>query len=80
MTLGEILLHKRTREVMDRLAKGDPPKLVAAQLAGDVLSAHFSKALGVPVTPAQVERKPVVPVKAASDDNVIDAEFVEIKR
>ena len=40
MTLGEILLHKKTREVMDRLAKGEPPKLVAAQLAGDVLAGH----------------------------------------
>lgn len=82
MTLGEILLHKRTRETMDRLAKGEPVKMVAAQLASDVISQHFARVLGVDVQPAQATQTgPVVQVKAApSDDNVIDAEFVEVKR
>lgn len=80
MTLGELLLHKRTRETMDRLAKGEPPKMVAAQLASDVISQHFARVLGVNVQPAQaIAEKPVVNIKAASPD-IIDAEFVEVKR
>lgn len=79
MTLGEILLHQRTREMMDRLAKGEPAKVVAAQVASDVISQHFARVLGVQVQPARVEKeKPVVNVKAAPPD-IIDAEFTEVK-
>lgn len=77
MTLGELLLHKRTREMMDRLAKGEPPKVVAAALAGDLVSAHIAKTLGVEVQPAS--EGSVVNVKATRDENVVDAEFREIK-
>lgn len=80
MTLGEILLHKRTREVMDRLAKGEPAKMVAASLAGDLVSSHIAKTLGVDMQPASGTEGPVVQVKAApSSGDVIDAEFREIK-
>lgn len=80
MTLGELLLHKKTREVMDKLAKGEPPKVVAAGLAGDLISEHFAKVLGVQVPPAPPSSEgPVVTVKAVPADDVVDAEFRVIK-
>lgn len=79
MTLGELLLHKRTQEVMDRLAKGDPPKVVAASLASDIVSTHIAKVLGVQSEPAPTERGPVVQVKTVPESDVIDAEYREIK-
>ena len=79
MTLGELLVHKRTQEVMDRLAKGEPPNMVAAALAGDLVSTHIAKVLGVKEVPAPTTAGPAVQKKAVPKDDVIDAEFREIK-
>lgn len=72
MTIGEILLHKQTRMVMDKLAKGEPPKVVAAQLAGDLVAEHFAKKLGVTMPERQSGEK-------KSGPTIIEAEFREIK-
>ncbi len=81
-TLGEILLNKHTQQLMDRLSKGEPVKVVAATLAGDLVAERIAKAFGIdlPEKPAEEPSKspPTVTVKAAKDD-VVDAEFREVK-
>lgn len=73
-TLGEILLNKHVQTVTQRLSNGDPVKLVAASLAGDLVTEHLAKVLGVTIpVPGVVEVKPV------KDENVVDAEFREVK-
>lgn len=73
MTIGELLLHKQVQTVMERVTRGDPPKLIAAQLAGDLVAQHLAKKLGVAIPDPKV-----VEVKKG-DENVVDAEFREIK-
>lgn len=73
-TLGEILLNKHVQMVTKKLSDGEPIKVVAASLAGDLVTEHLAKALGVSMPdPKTVE------VKAVKNDNIVDAEFREVK-
>lgn len=85
-TLGEILLSKHTQYVVDRLSKGDPVKLVAASLAGTLVTEHLSKALGIApennhtsVDSSDPHQPPTIKVKAVKDDSVVDAEYRVIR-
>lgn len=82
-TLGEILLNRHAQTVVDRLSKGEPVKVVAASLAGDLVTEHLARVLGVtaqempheaPERPAKAAPKTVT-VKAVKDEDVIDAEY-----
>lgn len=72
-TLGEILLNKHVQMVTKKLTDGEPVKVVAAALAGDLITEHLAKALGVSLPDPKT-----VSVKATPAD-VVDAEFREIK-
>lgn len=79
MTLEEILLHKRTQAIAARLGNGEHPKTIAASLAGDLVSEHLARLLKIEQPKEKVEAK-VVSVKAVKkDDDIIDAEFREVK-
>lgn len=73
-TLHEIIGHPITQSAIQQLAGGMDPRLVAAQLAGNMLSQQMAKQLGAPAASV----KPGKRVTIVSDDNIIDAEFTPI--
>lgn len=79
MTLEEILLHKRTQAIAARLGNGENPKTIAASLAGDLVSEHLAKLLKIDAPKAKVEAKVVAVKPVQKDDDIVDAEFREVK-
>ncbi len=76
MTIEELLLHKHTRMVADRLSKGEHPKSIAVSLAGDIVTEHLAKVLKVSKPDGKVVE---VKVEKKSEPEIIDAEFREVK-
>ena len=66
-----LLAHETTRAALGRLSQGEDLKRVAADVAGQVLTARLAQAMGA--EPAGSSRT----VKVAAVD-VMDAEFTEV--
>lgn len=66
-----LLAHETTRNALGRLSQGEDVRRVAADVAGQVLTAKIAQAIGA-APPADPRT-----VKVAAVD-VVDAEFVEV--
>jgi hypothetical protein len=76
-TLVDLLGHPQTRTVMQQLASGVDPRLVAAQFAGEMLARQMADGMGVQLPLPEV-RLPQKPGRIDSSDSVIDAEYTII--
>lgn len=69
-----LLAHETTRAALGRLSQGEDLKRVAADVAGQVLTARLAQAMGAaPMAPASGPRT----VNVAAVD-AVDAEFTEV--
>lgn len=79
MTIEELLVHRHTQEIAQRIANGEHPKTIAASLAGNLVASQLAKLLKAedPKAKATARVVEVKPVK--KDDDIIDAEFKVVK-
>ena len=77
-TLVDLLGHPQTRNVMQQLSQGIDPRLIAAQIAGDMLMRQMAEGMGLQLPLPEV-RLPTAPERRIdSDDGIIDAEYTII--
>ena len=81
-TLVDLLGHPQTRNVMQQLSQGIDPRLIAAQVAGDMLMRQMAEGMGLQL-PIPDVRLSAAPAKATvsridSEDGIIDAEYTVI--
>lgn len=81
-TLVDLLAHPQTRDVMQQLSQGVDPRLVAAQLAGNMLMRQMAEGMGVqlPIPDVKLAAAPAnAPIsRIDSDQDIIDAEYTII--
>lgn len=77
-TLVDLLGHPQTRNVMQQLSQGIDPRIVAAQLAGDILMRQMAEGMGLQLPIPDVRLSAAPERRIDSDDGIIDAEYTII--
>lgn len=75
-TLIDMLGHPQTRSVVQQLAQGIDPRLVAAQFAGEMLTRQMAEGMGLQLPLPEVKLPKTPPIDSQGD--VVDAEYTVI--